>query len=116
MRGSDFEAHTFRLLQIGNDLKQVASLRVATGAEHPHQTFRRPMRNVAQFRKANCGVNEIAQYDLAGFHVTREKVFDALSEKRLAETRIAFYARPDCFLEISCQSHCIHPPASFRCL
>jgi hypothetical protein len=58
--------------------------------------------NVAQFSKANCGIDEIAQYDLAGFHVTREKVFDSLSEKRLAVARIAFYARPDCFLEISC--------------
>jgi hypothetical protein len=38
--------------------------------------------NVAQFSKANCDVDEIAQYDLAGFHVTREKVSDSLSEKR----------------------------------
>jgi len=51
------------VLQIGNDLKQVASLRVATGTEHPHQTFRRAMGNVAQFGKANCGIDEIAQYD-----------------------------------------------------
>ena len=59
------------------------------------------MGNVAQFGKANCGIDEIAQYDLAGFHVTREKVFDSLSKKRFAETGITFYACPDCFLEIS---------------
>ena len=51
------------------------------------------MGNVAQFSKTNCGIDEIAQYDLAGFHVTREKVFDSLLEKCLAETRITFYAR-----------------------
>ena len=28
------------------------------------------MRNVAQFRKANCGIDKIAQYDFAGFHIT----------------------------------------------
>src|SRR6266576_3879671 len=48
------------------------------------------MGNVAQFSKANWGVDEIAQYDLAGFHVTGKKVFDALSEKRLAKARITF--------------------------
>jgi len=40
------------------------------------------------------GVDEIAKNDLAGFHVTGKKVFDSLSEQRLAETWIAFYARP----------------------
>jgi len=44
-------------------------------------------------------------------YVTREKVFDSLSEKRFAEARIAFYTRPDCFLEILRQSHCSHLPA-----
>ena len=63
------------------------------------------MGNVAQFSKANCGIDEIAQDDLAGFHVTGKKVFDSLAEKRLAKARITFYARADGFLEISCQSH-----------
>ncbi len=31
--------YAFGVLQIGNDLKQVARLRVAAGAEHAHQTF-----------------------------------------------------------------------------
>src|SRR5260370_28147969 len=74
------------------------------------------MGTVAQFSKSNGGVDEIAKNDLAGFHVPGKKVFDALSEKRLAKTRITFHARPDCFLEISCQSHSSHPPASVRCL
>jgi len=65
------------------------------------------MGNVAQFGKANGGIDEIAQYDIAGFHVTGKEVFDALSEKRFAEARITFYARPDCFLEVSCQSHVV---------
>jgi hypothetical protein len=59
------------------------------------------MRNVAQFSETNCRVDEIAQYNLAGFHVTGKKVFDTLAKKRLAETRIALRACPDCFLEIS---------------
>jgi len=34
VRGSDFEAHTFRLLQIGNDLKQVIGSRIPIRAKH----------------------------------------------------------------------------------
>jgi hypothetical protein len=93
------------LLQIGNDLEQVASLRVAVGTEHPHQALRGAMGSVAQLCEANRGIDKITQYDFASFHVTGEEVFDSLAEKRLAEARVAFYARPDCFLEIPCQSH-----------
>ena len=63
------------------------------------------MGNTAQLGKADRGIYEIAQNDLAGLHVTGEKVFDALAEKRLTETGIAFYTRADCFFEISCQRH-----------
>src|SRR5208282_421919 len=115
-RGSEFEAHAFGVLQIGNDLEQVAGLRVATGTEHAHQTLGRAMGNVAQFTKADCSIDEVAQYDLAGFQITGKKVFDSLAEKRLAECRIAFYARSDGFLEIPCQSHGCHLPVPFRCL
>src|SRR5882762_3843034 len=74
------------------------------------------MGDLAQFRKSNCGVDEIAQYDLAGLHVTGKKVLDSFPEKRLAETRITFYARPDGFLEISCQSHWQSPSCPFSLL
>jgi hypothetical protein len=94
-RGTDFEAHAFRLLQIDNDLKQVASLGVAVGAEHPHQAFRRALGNAAQFGKTNRGVDEIAKNDLPGFHVAGKKVFDSFAEERLAKARIVLHARPD---------------------
>src|SRR2546423_15206309 len=97
------------MLQIGNNLKQIARLRVSTRTKHPHQAFRGAMRNVAQFGKSNRCIDEIAKNDLAGFHVTREKVFNSFAEKRLAKPRIALYARPYRFLEITCQSHCGKP-------
>jgi hypothetical protein len=56
----------------------------------------------------------VAQYDFAGFHITGEKVFDALAEKSFAKARIASYARPDCFLKISCQSHWSYLSVYFR--
>jgi hypothetical protein len=115
-RGPDFEAHAFHMLYVGNNLKQIAGLRVATGTEHPHQAFRRTTGNITQFSKSNCGVDEIAQYDLASFNVTGKKVFESFPQKRFPETRITLYARPDCFLEISCQSHRSHLPVAFRCL
>ena len=71
---------------------------------------------VAQFNTASCRIDEIAQYDLAGFHFTGKKVFDSLSEKRLAETKITFYARPDRSLEFSLQRHGSRLSAPFRCL
>jgi hypothetical protein len=51
------------VLRIGNDLKQIARLRVATGSEHAHQPFRRVMGCVAQLGEAG-GVDEIAKNDL----------------------------------------------------
>src|ERR1700687_3214246 len=40
-RADHFKAHSFRLLQIGHDRKQVARLRVAAGTEHAHQSLSR---------------------------------------------------------------------------
>src|SRR5256885_14216301 len=94
------------MLQIGYNLKQIASLRVSTRTKHPHQAFRGAMRNVAQFGKSNGCVDEIAKNDLAGLHIAGKKVFDSFAEKRFPKAGIAFYARPYCFLEIACQSHC----------
>jgi len=48
------------VLQIGDDFKQIALLRVATGPEHAHQTFRGAMGRVAQFGEADGGVDEVA--------------------------------------------------------
>lgn len=59
------------------------------------------MGSIAEFGKANGGIDEIAQDDLAGFHVTGNKAFDTLTEKRLAKTGITLYAGPDGFLEIT---------------
>jgi len=39
-RGADFEAHTFGLLQVRNNLKQIPGLGIAAGTEHAHQAFR----------------------------------------------------------------------------
>jgi hypothetical protein len=36
----DFEADTFGLLQVRNNLKQIPGLGVAAGTEHTHQAFR----------------------------------------------------------------------------
>lgn len=95
------------MLQVGDDLKQIARLRIAARAEHAHQAFRGAVGCIAQFSKADGGVDEIAKNDLAGFHVTGKKVFNALAEKRFAEARIAFDAGADGFLEIACQSQCL---------
>ncbi|MHB8500792.1 MAG: hypothetical protein ACYDCG_10585 [Candidatus Acidiferrales bacterium] len=70
----DLETYAFDLLQIGDDLKQIARLRVAAGSERAHQAFRGAVGRVAQFGKADGGVDEIAKNDLAGFQVTGKKV------------------------------------------
>jgi hypothetical protein len=56
---------------------------------------------VAEFRKTNRGIDEIAKDDLAGLHVAGKKVFDSLSEKGFAKAGIAFCAGADGLFEIS---------------
>jgi hypothetical protein len=39
LRRAYFQAHTFSFLQISDDLKKVASWRIAFRAEHPHEAL-----------------------------------------------------------------------------
>jgi len=47
--GSDFELHAFFFLQISQDLKQIAYMRIAARSEYSHQTFCSPMGYFSQF-------------------------------------------------------------------
>jgi hypothetical protein len=46
------------------------------------------MSDIAQLRKPDGCVDEIAKDDLAGFHIAGEKVFNPLAKKRLTKTII----------------------------
>src|SRR5258708_33102168 len=96
-RGPNLEAHTFHLLQVGDDFKQVAGLGIAPGSEHPHQAFRRAAGNAAQFGESNRGIDEKAKKNLPPFHLTRKKDFYFFSEERPSKNRIALFAPPGSF-------------------
>ena len=57
------------------------------------------------YRERHGGVDVIAEQDLAGIHFPRKQAFDSLLEQFLAEFRITLDARPDRFLDVSCQGH-----------
>lgn len=90
-----------RPLQMGDNLQQVARPRVAAVAEHSHQAFGRPSSHIRQLAESDRRIDEIAQYDLAGFQIPGEQILNSLPEQRLAEAGIAPHARPYGFLEIS---------------
>src|SRR2546428_6501878 len=74
-RRSDFEAHAFRLLQIGNDLKQVAGRRITVWAKHLMKSLYVDLGMRGQLGKADCGINVITQQLFAECHFAREKAF-----------------------------------------
>src|SRR5882724_6308308 len=59
--GSDLEAHTFCVLQIGNDLKQIASSRIPVRAKHLVKSLYVNLRMRCQLGKADCGIDVVTQ-------------------------------------------------------
>jgi hypothetical protein len=111
---SNFELYAFFLLQILNDLEQIACLRITAWPEHPHQTLGGTMRDLAQFGKPDCGVDEIAKDEIPGFDIARKKILNPLAQERLTKTGIALNARPDILFKISCQGHWCYLSVPFR--
>jgi CO dehydrogenase/acetyl-CoA synthase alpha subunit len=59
--GSDLEAHTLRLLQIGNDLKQIAGSRIPVRAKHLVESLNVNLGMRGQLGKADCSIDVITQ-------------------------------------------------------
>jgi hypothetical protein len=59
--GSNLEAHTLRLLQIGNDLKQIAGSRIPVRAKHLVKGLNVNLGMRGQLEKADCGIDVITQ-------------------------------------------------------
>jgi hypothetical protein len=95
----------FRLLQVCNDLEQIAGLRIATRPEHAHLILSRAMSDIAQLRKSDCRIDEISKDHLPGFDIAGEKILNALAQKRLAKTGITLNVHSDGFLRALCQGH-----------
>ena len=66
-------------LQVRDDGKQVAGLRVAFLAEHTHQAFGRRVGDFAKAFKADGGVYVVAQDGFACIDFARQKALYALS-------------------------------------
>ena len=56
--------------------KQVLGVRIPRRAKHAHQALRRPVHRLSEFGEPHRGVDEIAEYGLAGFDVAGEKSFN----------------------------------------
>jgi hypothetical protein len=59
--GSDLEAHTLRLLQIGNDLKQIASGRIPVRTKPLIKSLCVNFGMRCQLREANCSIDVVTQ-------------------------------------------------------
>jgi len=78
-RGSNLEAHAFRLLQVGNDCKQIAGGGIALWAKHLVKGLYVDTGMRGQHGKADCGVDVITQELFAECHFAREKALDRLA-------------------------------------
>src|SRR5215472_15497492 len=111
--GSDLEAHTFCVLQIGNDLKQITGGRIPVRAKHLVKGLYVNLRMRSQLWKANRGIDVVTQELFAECHLAREKALDSFAKKPFSESGVAFYAGLNGFSKISRQTH-IHY-SSFCC-
>src|SRR6266571_2612121 len=60
-RRSHFETHPFRVLQIGNDLKQVAGGRIAVWAKHLMKSLYVDLGMRVRLGKSDCGIDVITR-------------------------------------------------------
>src|SRR5208337_931134 len=100
-RGLDVKAHAFSLLKIGDDLEQVARLRIAGGSEHAHEAFGRAVNHFGKFNETHSRVDIVAQDGLAGAHVAGKQTLDTFAEKFLAKRGVALGTGLDRFSEVS---------------
>jgi hypothetical protein len=103
--GPDFEAHAFRALQIGNDLKQIAGGGIPVGAKHLVKSLYVELGMPGQLGESDRGIDIITQQFFAERHVSREKAFDRLAQKPLSIGGVAFHTCLDRFPKIPRQRH-----------
>src|SRR5215510_1252875 len=101
----DVEVHALALLQVGNHVKEVPSLRVALRTQHPHQTFHVLPGQHAECLKANRGIDIITQNGFTGICVPGKEAVEGLSQESLAKRAVFLSSYFDGFLEIACQRH-----------
>jgi len=104
-RRPDLEARPFRVLQIGNDCKQIAGGRIPVRAKHLVKGLYVHFSMRGQLGKADCGVDVIAQQFFAERNLARQKALDGIAKEALSKGRITFHVRLNRFPEISRQSH-----------
>jgi hypothetical protein len=88
----EFQAEASGLLQVGDHLEEISRLGIPFWAKHAHETLRGFVGEVAQRFKAYGRVDVIAQNGLAGLELSGEETFNALAQKLVPESRIAFDA------------------------
>ena len=93
------------MLQIGNDLKQVAGGWIAVWAKHLMKSLYVDLGMRGQLGKADCGIDVITQQLFAKRHFAREKAFQCIAQKPSSKGGITFRIRLNCLSEISRQSH-----------
>lgn len=110
------ETDTALGLQRRNHAQQMPSVRIALGAEHPHQALRRCSGGLAQCMEAEGRIDVIAQDRFRRVDIALDQRLDRLLEQRLPEFRIAFDARFDEILEAPGQRHVLISCQGVRCL
>ena len=101
----DLEADALVLLDVADDLAQVAGVGVARRSEHAHEALGRLAGEGAELFESDRGVDVIAKQDLAGVGVAGKQGFDAFGQQALPKGRVALSASLHGFFEVTSEGH-----------